>query len=46
MKKINTAILGLGDMGATHVKAAKDSPYIASIIGYEPDGDLRMAQNI
>ena len=37
VKKINVAVLGLGDMGATHVKAAKDSPCIASVVGYEPD---------
>jgi len=37
VKKINVAVFGLGDMGATHVKAAQDSPCVASIIGYEPD---------
>ncbi len=37
MNKIKVAVLGLGNMGATHVKAAQDSPCVASIIGYEPD---------
>lgn len=35
--KINTAILGLGAMGGTHVEAAKASPYVDKIYGYEPD---------
>ena len=35
--KISVAILGLGNMGGTHVSAAKASPYIDDIIGYEPD---------
>lgn len=37
MNKINVAVLGLGEMGATHVKAAKESPFVDKIIGYEPD---------
>lgn len=36
-RKLTAAVLGLGAMGETHVKAAKDSPHIESIIGYEPD---------
>ena len=35
--KISVAILGLGRMGGAHVFAAKASPYIDDIIGYEPD---------
>jgi len=35
--KIDAAILGLGAMGGTHVTAAKASPYINNIFGYEPD---------
>jgi len=35
--KIDVAVLGLGSMGATHVGAAKVSPYVNRIIGYEPD---------
>lgn len=31
------AVLGLGRMGSTHVQAAKDSPYVGEIHGYEPD---------
>ncbi len=37
MNKINVAVLGLGQMGATHVEAAKESPFVDRIIGYEPD---------
>lgn len=37
--KIDAAVLGLGYMGSTHVKAAKDSPYINKVYGYEPDPD-------
>jgi predicted dehydrogenase len=36
-KKIDVAILGLGAMGETHVKAAKASPYVRNIYGYEPE---------
>ncbi len=37
MNKINIAVLGLGEMGTTHVNAAKESPFVEKIIGYEPD---------
>ncbi len=37
-KKIGVAVLGLGNMGGTHVQVAKASPYVNRIIGYEPDG--------
>ena len=37
MEKINIAVLGLGGMGGTHVGAAKASPYVDKIYGYEPD---------
>ena len=36
-KKIDVAVLGLGGMGTTHVNAAKASPYVKRVIGYEPD---------
>lgn len=36
-EKLNCAVIGLGGMGGTHVKAAKESPYIDEIFGYEPD---------
>lgn len=36
-EKIDIAVLGLGAMGATQVKAAKDSPFVERIYGYEPD---------
>jgi len=36
-KQIDVAVLGLGVMGATHVGAAKASPYVRTIYGYEPD---------
>jgi len=34
---IDVAVLGLGDMGKTHVGAAKASPYVRTVYGYEPD---------
>ncbi len=37
VKKIDVAVLGLGGMGGTHVGAAKASPYVRNIYGYEPD---------
>lgn len=36
-KKIDVAVLGLGGMGGCHVGAAKASPYVGNIYGYEPD---------
>jgi predicted dehydrogenase len=36
-RQIDVAVLGLGMMGATHVGAAKASPYVRTIYGYEPD---------
>lgn len=36
-KKIDVAVLGLGGMGGTHVEAAKSSPFVNKIYGYEPD---------
>lgn len=35
--RMNLAVLGLGGMGGTHVAAAKESPWVDRIIGYEPD---------
>jgi predicted dehydrogenase len=35
--KFDVAVLGLGGMGGTHVVAAKESPYVGKIYGYEPD---------
>ena len=37
MEQIDIAVLGIGKMGATHVEAAKASPYVRKIYGYEPD---------
>jgi predicted dehydrogenase len=37
--KIDVAVLGLGGMGSTHVGAAKASPYVDKIYGYEPDAE-------
>jgi len=34
---IDVAVLGLGAMGQTHVEAAKESPHVRTIYGYEPD---------
>jgi predicted dehydrogenase len=36
-KEIDVAVLGLGSMGGTHVGAAKASPHVRKIYGYEPD---------
>lgn len=38
-RKIDVAVLGLGGMGKTHVGAAKASPYVNKIYGYEPDSE-------
>ena len=38
-EKFDVAVLGLGGMGGTHVGAAKASPYINKIYGYEPDAE-------
>lgn len=37
MNKFDVAVLGIGQMGATHVGAAKASPCVKNIYGYEPD---------
>lgn len=39
--QIDVAVLGLGGMGKTHVGAAKESPYIRNIYGYEPETERR-----
>jgi predicted dehydrogenase len=36
-EQMDVAVIGLGGMGGTHVGAAKASPYINKIYGYEPD---------
>ena len=41
MEKMNAAVLGIGGMGATHAQAARTSPYIDKIYGYEPDVERR-----
>lgn len=38
-KTIDVAVLGLGGMGNTHVGAAKASPFVGKIYGYEPDSE-------
>lgn len=43
-KKIDAAVFGLGYMGSTHVRAAKDSPYINRIYGYEPDEEFAQSR--
>ncbi len=40
--QIDVAVLGLGGMGGTHVEAARCSPYVNKIYGYEPDADYRI----
>jgi myo-inositol 2-dehydrogenase / D-chiro-inositol 1-dehydrogenase len=37
--KIAVAVLGLGGMGECHTRAAKASPYVNRIIGYEPNAE-------
>lgn len=41
MQKINVAVIGLGGMGKTHVDAAKSSPFVDRIYGFEPDEQRR-----
>lgn len=43
-KKFDVAVLGLGEMGKTHVEAARKSPYIKKIYGFEPDPDRCVAR--
>jgi predicted dehydrogenase len=38
MEKIDIAVLGMGKMGLTHVKAALASPFVRKVYGYDPDG--------
>jgi len=45
MKKMDVAILGLGGMGGTHVEAAKESPHVGTIYGYEPEPERREARS-
>lgn len=42
MQKINVAVIGLGGMGGTHVHAAKSSPFVDLVYGYEPDEQRRL----
>ena len=45
---MDVAILGLGEMGKTHIKAAKASPFVNKIYGYEPNPEyckVRAAEN-
>lgn len=42
--KIGAAVLGLGGMGGTHVAAAKASPRVERIVGYEPEADRALAR--
>lgn len=42
--QIDVAVLGLGAMGKTHVGAAKESPYVHKIYGYEPDEARRLSR--
>ena len=34
---MNAAVIGVGQMGGTHVEAALESPFIDKVYGYEPD---------
>jgi len=44
MQKIDVAVIGLGGMGETHVGAAKSSPFVDRIYGFEPDEQRRIAR--
>ena len=44
MEKIGVAVLGLGGMGSTHVGAAKESPYVSRVYGFEPEKERRIAR--
>lgn len=37
--QIGAAVLGLGNMGETHARAALDSPFISHAMGYEPSAE-------
>jgi len=37
---MDVAVIGLGEMGGTHVKAMQASPYVGTIYGYEPDPEF------
>ena len=37
--KFKAAVLGVGDMGETHVKALQESEYVEEVIGYEPESE-------
>lgn len=45
MKKIDIAIIGLGCMGETHAEAAKESPHVGKIFGFEPQTDRRLKRS-
>ncbi|MBL4700523.1 MAG: Gfo/Idh/MocA family oxidoreductase [Phycisphaeraceae bacterium] len=45
-KTIAAAVLGINGMGATHVQAAKDSPWINRVMGYEPTSELASKYSI
>ena len=40
MQKIDVAVVGLGGMGGPHVGAAKSSPHVNKIYGWEPNWDF------
>jgi len=40
---VNIAILGVGNMGKKHFKAALESPLVKNVIGYEPDREKAQA---
>ncbi len=44
MQKIDVAVIGLGGMGGTHVEAAKSSPFVERIYGFEPDEQRRISR--
>ncbi|MFZ2657107.1 MAG: Gfo/Idh/MocA family oxidoreductase, partial [Victivallales bacterium] len=42
--KIKAAVVGLGGMGREHVRAAKDSPWVKGVTGY--DSNHRIAEKV
>ncbi len=44
INRIDVAVLGLGGMGKTHVEAAKASPYVGKIYGYEPEHERAVSR--
>lgn len=42
--KYDAAVIGIGEMGKTHVEALQASPYVNTIYGFEPDEERRISR--